>query len=315
MGAVLVSSLFDTFGIQQIQLKTAFIINGARRLTATAQKAIDRCKADERLEVHLLKTEKAKDAIQLAHRCVEEKFDVVIAVGGDGTLNEVLNGIMLSKTKRPILGVLPNGTGNDFVRGTDLDLCVDELPAAILSSRTVDMDVAKVSSATGVRYFINIADIGFGGKVVQVLDKQRRFIGGKASYAIAILRAFMGYRRPELEITADAFKYKGSVLMVAICNGSIFGDGLTINPYARMNDGKLNVTLLGKVTLFDYVKNLSNLKSGKEIQHPEAQYLETTEISIRIMQGDAVGEMDGEYFSEGNCTIGVLPSEIKLLKY
>jgi diacylglycerol kinase family enzyme len=201
------------------------------------------------------------------------------------------------------------------VRGTDLNLSLSALTDSILNRNVKSVDVAKVVYTSGARYFLNIADIGFGGKVVQVLDKQRRFIGGKASYALAILRSFLGYRRPELEITCENFQYRGSVLMVAICNGRIFGDGLTINPYAFMNDGKLNITLLGKVTLFDYIRNLSNLKSGKEIRHPEAHYLEASEISVRIINGEAVGELDGEYFPDGNCTFSILPSEIELLNY
>lgn len=315
MGAVLVSTLFDIFDSQHHPLKVAFIINGARKLTTQAAQAIDICRKETGMEVQVLKTTHAREAITIANRCAVEKFDVVIAVGGDGTVNEVLNGLMQYGGEQPILGVLPNGTGNDFVRGTDLILSMVDLPAAIKEKRSEKIDVIKASFSNDQRYFLNIADIGFGGKVVQVLDKQRRFIGGKASYAIAILRAFMGYRRPELEISAGQFNYKGSVLMVAICNGRIFGDGLTINPFAKMNDGKLNITLLGKVTLFDYVKNLKNLKTGKVIDHPEAIYLEGSEVTVRLVNGEAVGEMDGEYFPEGTCSMSVLAGAINLLSY
>ncbi len=315
MGAVFVSTLFDTFGTQPESLKVAFIINGARRVIDQVAETIGRCGEDNCLEVQLFKTTHPKEAIGLAHRCAIEKYDIVIAVGGDGTVNEVLNGLMEYKGERPILGVLPNGTGNDFVRGADQQLSFKDLPAAIKEKRIEKIDVIKTSFSDSNRYFLNIADIGFGGKVVQVLDKQRKYIGGKASYAIAILRAFMGYRRPELEISAGEFKYAGSVLMVAICNGRIFGDGLTINPFAKINDGKLSITLLGRVTIFDYLKNLKNLKAGKVINHPEAIYLDAEEITVRVVIGEAVGEMDGEYFPEGTCNMIVLPSVIKLLKY
>lgn len=315
MGAVLVSTLFDIFDSQHDPLKVAFIINGARKLTTQAAQAIGICRKETGMEVQVLKTTHAREAITIANRCVVEKFDVVIAVGGDGTVNEVLNGLMEYDGEQPILGVLPNGTGNDFVRGTDLKLSFVDLPAAIREKRSEKIDVIKATFSNDQRYFLNIADIGFGGKVVQVLDKQRQFIGGKASYAIAILRAFMGYRRPELEISAGEFSYSGSVLMVAICNGRIFGDGLTINPFAKMDDGKLNITLLGKVTLFDYVKNLKNLKTGKVINHPEAIYLEASEVNVRLINGEAVGEMDGEYFPEGTCRMEVIPSALSILVY
>lgn len=315
MGAVFVSTLFDTFGIQQKKLKVAFIINGSKKLSDSAREAIDYCSADPALEVHVYKTSRSKEAIELAQKCTEDNFESIIAVGGDGTVNEVLNGVMKVVGKNPILCVLPNGTGNDFVRGTSLMLNPNELVSALKNKQTNSVDIACVTSSKSVRYFINIADVGFGGKVVQVLDRQRRFIGGKASYAIAILRAFTGYRRPVLEITTDDFTYKGSVLMVAICNGRIFGDGLTINPFAEMNDGKLNITLLGKVTLFDYVKNLKNLKSGKVINHPEAIYKVSRKVSIKVLKGEAVGELDGEFLDTGEIEIDVVANGIQLLNY
>jgi YegS/Rv2252/BmrU family lipid kinase len=315
MGAVFVSTLFDTFGIQQINLKIAFIINGSRKLTTSAQQVIDLCRADESIQAHVLQTKEAKEAIRMAEKCAQESFDVVIAVGGDGTVNEVLNGLMNSAVDLPILGVLPNGTGNDFVRGSDLNLDAASFINSLKERNVKAIDVAKVTSSKGTRHFINIADVGFGGKVVQVLDKQRRFIGGKASYALAIVRAFLGYKRPELQIITDDYNYTGSVLMVAICNGRIFGDGLTINPFAKMDDGKLNITLLGKVTLFDYVKNLGNLKSGKVIDHPEAIYLESRKISIKPIYRDAVAELDGELLETGEVEIEILPGKINLLMY
>jgi YegS/Rv2252/BmrU family lipid kinase len=315
MGAVFVSTLFDTFGIQQINLKIAFIINGSRKLTTSAQQVIDLCRADESIQTHVLQTKEAKEAIRMAEKCAQDSFDAVIAVGGDGTVNEVLNGLMNTAVDLPILGVLPNGTGNDFVRGSELPLDTKHFIQSLKERSIKPIDVAKVTSSKGTRHFINIADVGFGGKVVQVLDKQRRFIGGKASYALAIVRAFLGYKRPELQIITDDYNYTGSVLMVAICNGRIFGDGLTINPFAKMDDGKLNITLLGKVTLFDYVKNLGNLKSGKVIEHPEAIYLESRKVSIKPILGEAVAELDGELLETGDVEIEILPGKINLLMY
>ncbi len=103
--------------------------------------------------------------------------------------------------------------------------------------------------------------------------------------------------------------------MVAICNGTIFGDGLIINPFAKIDDGKLNITLLGKVKLLDYIKNLNNLKSGKVINHPEAKYLETEKIEIKVIKGKVSSELDGEFLDEGNQIISVVKGGIKLLDF
>lgn len=222
---------------------------------------------------------------------------------------------MESEITNVTLVILPNGTGNDFVRGTNLSLNYDCFLDALIANETRPVDVAKIESSIGNCYFINIADVGFGGKVVQILDRQRRFLGGKTSYALAILKAFIGYRRPILKIKTPDCTFEGSVLMVAVCNGTIFGDGLIINPFAKINDGKLNITLLGKVSLLDYIKNLNNLKSGKVINHPEATYFETEKIEISVVDGRAVSEVDGEYLASGNLAISVIPARISLLIY
>lgn len=296
-------------------LKVAFIINSARKLTREVQEILNECQNSPALDVHRFDTRKQKDAIDLAFDCAQNEFDYVVAVGGDGTVNEVVNGLLKSEKSTPILAVLPNGTGNDFIRGTTLKRNLADFIQSLIEKKTIPIDVAKLQADNKNYYFINIADVGFGGKVVQILDKQRRFIGGKASYALAILRTFIGYRKPILEITTDDFHFIGPVLMVAICNGSIFGDGLTINPYAKLDDGKLNITLLGKVTLFDYVRNLTNLKKGQPIIHPEAKYLEAKNVRIKVVKGNAVTEMDGEFLNTGNITIENVPMQINLLSY
>jgi len=295
--------------------KIAFIINGARQLSDQVKHTIRACGNNSVIESHSFITKGPKEAVTFARQACLNSFDVVIAVGGDGTVNEVLNGIMESKSTTVTLAILASGTANDFLRGTNLLLNHDSFIDALLTNEIQSVDVAKIESSIGISYCMNIADIGFGGKVVEILDEQRRFLGGKASYGLAILCAFIGYRRPILKIETPDFNFEGSILMVAICNGSIFGDGLTINPYAKINDGKLNITLLGKVSLLDYIKNLKNLKSGNRINHPEAIYFETEKIAIGVVEGVAVSEVDGEYLSSGNISISVIPNAISLLVY
>ncbi len=295
--------------------KIAFIINGARKLSYQVNQTITRCENQSNIESHSFITKGPKEAILFARDACLNLFDVVIAVGGDGTVNEVVNGIIESKNSAVTLAILANGTGNDFLRGTNFLLNQDSFIEALLANTTKLVDVAKIESSIGISYFINIADIGFGGKVVQILDKQRQFSGRKASYGLAILRAFIGFRKPFLKIETPDFNFEGPILMVAICNGTIFGNGLTINPFAQINDGKLNVTLLGKVSLLDYIMNLKNLKSGKKISHPEAIYFETKNIEIKVVKGIAVSEADGEYLGSGNLSVSVLNSSISLLVY
>lgn len=295
-------------------LKIAFIINGSRKLTDNVNELIQHCKLHPELDVYQFVTNKQKDAIQFAKACTEKQFEALIAVGGDGTINEVLNGMMQVPIEQPILGVIPTGTGNDFVKGIDAKWNLEAFVPALIEKKTRTIDIAKLVTNNKNYYFLNIADIGFGGKVVQVLEKQRKFIGGKASYGLAILRTFLGFRKPTMSIQTEDFNYQGPTMMVSICNGSVFGNGLIINPNAVMNDGFLNITLLRKVSILNYIQNLGKLKRGELIIHPEVTYLTAKNIEIRVIKGKAQTEMDGEYVESGNLTISVLEGALKLLK-
>jgi len=296
-------------------IKVAIIINAYRKQSEQVNKLLQKCIKSVEMDTIVYKTQGQKDAINFAIECCENKMDVIIAVGGDGTVNEIVNGIMIGDSHLPKLAIIPNGTGNDFVRSMHLNCDLSQFYDAILNKEYQTVDVGQIEYEDKKRYFVNIGDVGFGGKVVQVLDKQRGYMGGKASYALAILKSFIGYRRPVLQIVGDNFHYEGIVLMVAFCNGSIFGDGIVINPFAKMNDGQLSVTLFGKVSILDYVKNLKSLKQGKPIDHPEVNYFESSFLEIKIIQGKAVTETDGEYLPYGNLKVSIAKSKMDVLVF
>ncbi|MEY3236520.1 MAG: hypothetical protein RI883_621 [Bacteroidota bacterium] len=297
-------------------IRVAFIINGSKKLKVQVHNILIQCEEQSELETIQFHTKKPKEAIEIAKSCAIQNFDVVVSVGGDGTMNEVLNGLMSSQIKTlPVLAVLPNGTGNDFIKSAKLKANISDFINAILENRITKIDIGRVEGNGQTNYFLNISDIGFGGKVIEILDNQRKYIGGKMSYSIAILRAFIGFRKPTLSIITDDFQFQGEVLMAAICNGGVFGNGLTINPYAKIEDGVLNITLLGKVSLFDYIKNLRKLKKGIPISHPEAHYLETKSVGIKLIKGKASSEMDGEFLEIGDQIISVVENEIRILRF
>ncbi len=290
----------------------AFIINGARRLNLTIQQMIDQCTDNPSFQVHIVKTTQAKEAIELSTKFSEEGIDLIVAVGGDGSVNEVMNGMMRANRK-PLLAIIPNGTGNDFYRSAFNNSRQGDFLSALKNPSVMSVDVGKIESDLGTQYFLNIADVGFGAAVVEILNKQRIYFGGKASYALAILRTFIGFKTPHLSIQSATYQYSGPVFMVAFCNGDMFGDGLYIHPGAKVNDGVLNITLLKKIGLMDYVRNLKNLKTGKRINHPEAFYFAENKLRIQVSKGKAVTETDGEHFPTADLNVSIIPSALKLL--
>ncbi len=263
-----------------------------------------------------MKSSKEKELIELTKNHVG-LVDIIIAIGGDGTLNEIINGIMLSNaTELPIIGIIPFGTGNDFYQSTffskfDFDGFLQALknPDVILS------DLGRIETEKETRYFLNVADIGFGGAVVISLTSFRKTFGQSFSYGLAILKTFFGYKRPTVRIKADQFEHEGELLLAAACNGSIFGNGLHIHPGASISDGQLNLTILAKVSLFDYLKNVLKVKRGKQIIHPEAHYIESNRLSLYSESGVLHAEADGEYLSGQQFEISLLPQSLKILSF
>jgi diacylglycerol kinase (ATP) len=296
-------------------IKVAIIINAYRKQSEQLLNLIQTCVNSKEMKTIVFRTQAQNDAKIFAIESCENKMDIIVAIGGDGTVNEIVNGIMTVNKHIPKLAVIPNGTGNDFVRSLQLNCDLHHFYEALLHGSYKTVDIGQIEYEDQRRYFMNIGDVGFGGKVVQVLDKQRSYLRGKASYAVAILRSFIGYRRPVLEIKGDNFHYQGVVLMVAFCNGTIFGDGIVINPFAKINDGKLSITLFGKVSLIDYLRNLKALKSGIPITHPEVNYYETSHLEIKIIHGKAVTETDGEFLPNGNLKVTIANTKLAILVY
>ena len=243
------------------------------------------------------------------------KFDYIIAVGGDGTLNEVINGIEF--TSNVIVGLLPYGTGNDFSRGQKLQLDAQFLFNLIKNESYKEIDIGMVKhnfeANTINRRFINIADIGLGGFVTQkMMNQKSKLLSGKMKYAIAILKGIIEYTKPEIIVEGD-YKFKGKVLTLAICNSSFFGYGLCISPMANILDKVLNVTCIGNVSLMDYFKNLGKIKKGLLLKHPKIDYSTIQSIQVSHTMKPCPIEVDGEFVGYTPVEIKILPKTLKFL--
>ncbi|HEX7665948.1 MAG TPA: diacylglycerol kinase family protein, partial [Polyangiaceae bacterium] len=199
-------------------------------------------------------------AIDLAEKGATEGRDLVIAVGGDGTLNEVVNGVMraidskaITADKAPAIGVVGQGTGGDFRKTLGLEHRLDAYLAAIASGRTRGVDIGRITyrdheNATKTRYFVNILSAGMGGLVDRYVADASRALGGKIAYFGASFRALVEAKRGRLrcDVTSDGetSTKKITTMMIAICNGRFFGSGMQVAPMADLSDGKFEVVSL-----------------------------------------------------------------------
>ncbi|MEY3844959.1 MAG: hypothetical protein RL293_1381 [Bacteroidota bacterium] len=296
--------------------KTLFLMNGSKEVSKPLQGFLHSCSRILGDQFQLITSKQEKELVQIA-KTHAASVEMIVAIGGDGTVNEVLNGLLASENlELPVLAIIPYGTGNDFYQSLffqkfHFDLFLD----ALKSPKIIHSDIGKMVTENETRYFINIADIGFGGSVVLSLNEFRQKYGPRFSYGLAILKTFIGFKRPEVNITAGSFSYQGELLLAAVCNGSIFGNGLHIHPGATISDGKLNMTILAKVSLLDYVMNVWKVKHGKRIKHPEAHYFESNTLTLTSSSEELHAETDGEYIRGKSFEISIIPHRLKILSY
>ena len=294
--------------------KIICIIHGGKKLKKHSRLFINNCSKEfgNTFEIHY--TTELVGANKITADNIENTSHI-IGVGGDGILNEIINGLPFDGlVPLPVVGLIPNGTGNDFYQSAGYTGSTHYLEA--IKNDLFDwVDVGSVTADGQKRYFINISDIGFGGSAVLELDRFKGFLGGKFAYGLSVLYTFLSYKKPIVTIKSGDFNYHGPLLMAAFCNGSIFGNGLHIHPKAKINDGQLKLTLLGKVSLWDYIKNVAKVKNGKKIIHPEAHYLSIeNEVELISCDGVIFAETDGEGLSGQRFQIKLIPNSLRIIK-
>lgn len=256
-------------------------------------------------------------AVELSRQATREGCNYLVAVGGDGTLNEVVNGVMQSNIPAnafPAIGLLPYGSANDFARSAGLTNSLDTLANRIRRGPVVRIDLGKiVLKTTGeTRYFINIAGAGLSPEVAQRVEQSSSLLGPGFHYFQNILRGFASYEKKEVRCTTPAWEWSGRVLQMAVANGRCFGDGLYVAPDARLADGQFQVSIFADLSLWDYARNLGNLKKGRRMRHREVHYYQAPEL--RLESAGACGiEADGEYVGLAPATFSVVPKALRFL--
>lgn len=301
-------------------IRIAFIINGKyRKCKKIAMHISSLPKTGTQITVMV--TQKKGHALTLASQAVASGHTHLIAVGGDGTLNEVANGMMQacknmdeSAFSRYRIGLLPLGTGNDFARNFNPFSNTEELLEMIFQDRYKKVDIGHIRLACGKeRYFMNIADSGIGGKVAEKMEAMPRWMGSFLTYQYAVLRTLFTYKKPDVIIRGNGFTYTGPILAVIMANGVYFGGGLGIAPRALLDDGMMEVVILGKVSIWDYFKNLHKVRKCISLSHPQAFYNQSSHIKIETLQQDVPVDIDGEFGGYLPLQAEIIPKKIKLL--
>lgn len=258
-------------------------------------------------------TERPGHAIEIARDALKEGYELIAAVGGDGTLNEVVNGFFEDDrliNPRAHLGVIPCGTGSDFRKSIGIPRDPEGAIERLLSGRALPVDIGKVrfqgdSGFQEVRYFINIADLGLGGETARRVNAMSKFLGGLLSFFIGAVVTILIYRNKQVEIVVDDRDIiNGRVNTVVVANGRYFAGGMFMAPNARPDSGLFNVVVIGDLGRFELIYNLLRVYRGTHLSYPKIREITARTIYVKSRER-MVLEMDGEVpgFAEAEFTI------------
>ena len=247
------------------------------------------------LDYQVLYTKAPGHAIELA-QTAKEKFECVVAVGGDGTLNEVVNGLGQSGCT---LGLLPVGSGNDFARAVLLETKLDVALNKLLRGRIRAVDLGKVNE----RYFHNGVGVGFDAHVVHTSLKVKR-LRGNAIYLYSVLRTLFKYRPVSLAMEFNNQTHTSDYFMVTVGNGMSLGGGFYLTPDAQIDDGLFDLCLIQNMPMPSVLRNLLKVYSGKHKEDPRVEIVRTENLKIRSREPFAVHE-DGELLGMDLTTLNV----------
>lgn len=304
-------------------VKVSFVIHGKIRRVSSFESLV-RDEFRDGYVLHFLFTEKARHAEELSVEALDAGCDYLIAVGGDGTLSEVVNAFLRkggNQVYSTRLGTLPWGTGNDFARSLSISNSLSALRSLIDSDsfRAIDAGEIRYQSADGqqqVRYFDNIADLGIGAEVVarvNGVNLRKIILGGTLVFFLTALQVFLTYRHKRVTVRAGSFSWTGKILSLVIANGQYFGSGLGVAPDARIDDGLFQLVLFGDLSVWDYLKNFGRLRRSQTLELPEVQYLVADEVHVEPHDPPLVAEADGEVVGEAPMQIRCLPGSLPFL--
>jgi diacylglycerol kinase (ATP) len=260
-------------------------------------------------EVTVEETLHAGHAIQLAISA--QNFDAIISAGGDGTLNQVLNGLLSNGfDSLPKLGLIPLGSGNDFAGAIGLGYEVNQLVSLLKRNQPQLTDIGKLvchdsANKEITKYFINVASIGMGPATVLQMEKMPRWLGSNLRYLAAILHTFFMHKATDLSIETDTWRWNGKVRVWAMANGQSFGNKIFIAPFSKVDDGVLDAFLASDVPLLKFLVYLQQLKSKMKVVDSKIQYHQGAVFTLHSCERTAI-EAEGEIQ-------GYLPARIEIL--
>lgn len=268
------------------------------------------------VDTHL--TARTGEGADVARGAAEAGRRLVVAVGGDGTASEVVDGLVRGGG-RSALGFIPCGSGGDLRRTLaipgDLDGAARFLAGA--AGRRLDLGRLELTGHDGrrvVRHFVNVASCGITAVVAGHVNRSAKPLGGRLAYKLATARALLGWGAPRVRWRADGGAWQETALTaLSVCNGRFFGGGVMVAPEARLDDGLLDVTVWSGFGLLDFLVHQPKIYDGRHVALPKTRTLRAREVEVEPLDGaEVLLEADGELPGRLPARFSVLPGALTL---
>ena len=244
-------------------------------------------------------------------RAASEAGDsLLVVVGGDGTVNEGVNGVAGTGAE---IAVLPCGTGQDFGRTHGVPSRFDDAVRAALGGETRTIDLGRVVYEDGaMRFFANVASAGMSGAVARRANGMTKALGGRVTFFYALTREFLAWRNTRVTVELeDGVRREGPMHDVIVANGRYHAGGMKLAPDARQDDGLFDVVLIGDVDKLDFVTTSPKLYSGRYLSHPKIELLRSATVAIEAAERLPL-ELDGEPTGTTPARFEVVPAALRL---
>jgi diacylglycerol kinase (ATP) len=295
--------------------RVVFLVNPASDNGATGKRWPELAHRAARLGLtgETLFSERPGHLIELAGSAVDGGATLVVAVGGDGTLNEVVNGIAGRDVD---LATIPLGTGMDFGRTYGIPTKFEEAVRLALGGVPRTIDAGRVSYRTwggedAVRWFANVGSVGMSGAVAQRANGMSKALGGKATFFYALTRVFLEWENTDVTVRFDGEERHGKMHDVIVANGVWHGGGMMLAPDARPDDGAFDVIMIGDVGKVDFLTTAPKLYKGRHIGHPKIEVVRTARVEVDAGERLPI-ELEGEQVGTTPATFELVPGALRV---
>ncbi len=201
------------------------------------------------------------------------RFNEVISLGGDGTLGEIVNGIVGKPLK---LGIVPTGTGNDFIRCLDKDYSIEKAIEKIVAGRVIMANLGRVNQGI----FLNMAGFGIDSYILQNMSKIKKFLKGSAGYTLSTFYTLLQYRSRAVTITVDGRTFDRKVMLVAIGNGQYFGGAMKVSPESKVDDGVFEMVIVNEMNKLKFIVTFWKVFKGTHLGVKEVESFRGTRFKV-----------------------------------